>query len=200
VKLREVSQGRVLGFDLESKPSAFWYERPTAEITAIAWKWTDEETVHVMARRSDGRFACNDGKRISHQKAFTRFAAVLTEASVVFGHNIRNFDLPLLNAGMLRKELPVLPAVVASDTLRDVPRRRDMSWSLENLCALYGIEVEGEGKRHMSIVDWERSNELTNSGVMKTLDRVVSDVLLQELLRQKLIDLGILGAPKVWRP
>jgi hypothetical protein len=130
--------------------------------------------------------------------AYLRFRDVLVSADLVYGHNIRRFDLPLFQAGLLRRQLPVLPELRTTDTLRDYPKRQDMSASLANLAALY--ELDEDGKLHLTQVDWERANRLTPDGVGLARDRVVSDVLLQERLRDRLLELGVLAAPRTWRP
>lgn len=192
---------RALGWDLESRPSAFWYDgQTTAEITAFGWKWVGESDVHALLLRGDGRYQRSaDGRTVSASRAFEVFRAELCRADLIFGHNIRRFDLPLLNAGLLRLRLPPLPALLTTDTLRDYPKRKDMSASLENLAVMYGLDDAG-GKKHMSIADWEKANRLSPDGVAAAHERVVSDVLLQERLRDKLLELGLLKQPRRWEP
>jgi hypothetical protein len=55
--LRKVGQERLLVFDLENRPLAYWYDgETTSEITAFGWKWSDERRVHTMLLQPDGRF------------------------------------------------------------------------------------------------------------------------------------------------
>lgn len=199
MRLRNVGTGRVLGFDLESRPSAFWFDgATTAEITAFGWKWLDEPEPHALLLTKDGRFRGDDGRTVSARAAYTAFRLTLSGADLVYGHNIRGFDLPLFQAGLLRLRLPTLPEIRTTDTLKDYPKRRDMSASLANLAALY--ELDEDGKLHLSQHDWERANRLTTDGVENARARVVSDVLLQEALRSKLLELGLLREPRTWRP
>jgi hypothetical protein len=115
----------------------------------------------------------------------------------VYGHNIRRHDLPMLNAGLLRRELPPLKPLLTTDTCRDLPRRKGLSYSLENMVSMYGIKG---AKYTMSQPMWEDANRLTGSGLELARKRVASDVVLQERLRAKLLALGVLGAPRVWSP
>lgn len=187
---------RALCFDLESRPSAFWFgDKTTAQITAFGWKWSDEPDVQTMLLRSDGRFDAGRRSAATAAWAYAAFRDVLTAADLVYGHNVRRFDLPLLNAGLLRLHLPPLPQLRTTDTLRDYPRRHDMSASLENLAKLYDL---GGDKKHMAIMDWEKANQLHPDGVELARQRVASDVLLQERLRGKLLDLGLLKPPRTW--
>jgi hypothetical protein len=189
---------RYLGFDFENRPLAYWYDgQTTSEITALGWKWTDEPDVHTLMLCADGRFETDDGVHISDVKAYTLFRELLIEADVVFGHNIRKHDLPIFQAGLLRRELPPLPPIKNTDTLRDIPKKNGLSASLANLSAMYGLEGE---KQSMSHSDWELSNRLVPEGIRLARGRVVGDVILQERLRDKLAGLKILGPPRVWNP
>jgi hypothetical protein len=190
---------RALCFDLESRPSAFWYgDKTTAEITAFGWKWRDEPDAHALLLTKDGRFRNDEGRTVSAHTAYAAFRLTLSHADLVYGHNIRRFDLPLFQAGLLRLGLPILPELRTTDTLRDYPKRHDMSASLASLAALY--ELDEDGKLHLSQHEWEQANRLTPDGIERAHARVVSDVLLQERLRDKLLELGLLGSPRTWRP
>lgn len=191
---------RALCFDLESRPSAFWWgDKTTAQITAFGWKWSDEAQVETMLLRADGRFTTDGGGIRSAVSAYTSFADLLASADLVYGHNIRAFDLPLFQAGCFRRGLPPLPEIRTTDTLKDYPKRKDMSASLENLAKMHGVDDEG-GKKHMSMLDWEEANQLSPDGVQLARERVASDVLLQEKLRTRLLELGMLKEPRVWKP
>lgn len=198
MRLRSGPPVRVLGFDLENRPGAYWFgDATTSQITAFAWKWVDEPAVRTMLLRADGRFELDTGRPVSAAVAYRRFAAELATAGLVFGHNIRQHDLPILNAGLLRLLLPPLAPVRTTDTLRDYPKRRGMAANLASFSDLYGLDG---GKHSMSQHAWEQANQLTTAGVAEARERVVSDVLLQEQLRGRLLDLGLLKAPRVWAP
>lgn len=198
MRLRRSEPLRVLGFDLENRPGAYWFgDATTSQITAFAWKWVDEPAVHTMLLTVGGRFKCDTGRTVTAVNAYRRFAAELAAAGLVFGHNIRQHDLPTLNAGLLRLLLPPLAPVRTTDTLRDYPKRRGMAANLASFADLYGLDGE---KHAMSQHAWEQANQLTAAGMVEARERVVSDVLLQEQLRGRLLDLGLLRAPRVWSP
>lgn len=189
---------RLLCFDLENRPLAYWYDgQTTSEITAFGWKWSDEDEVRTMLLERDGRYVDNEGTSWPARAAFYGFRSSLARADLVYGHNIRRHDLPMFQAGLIRLGLPILPELRTSDTLKDLPKRKDMSFSLENLSSFLGIEGE---KYTMSQPMWESANKLTDEGIALARKRVVSDVLLQERLRDKLIELGLLRAPRMWKP
>ena len=185
----------VIGFDLESRPSAFWFgDTTTSQITAFAWKWVGKSEVHTLLLRADGSFD-RDGRKVKAFTAYQMFVDQLRHAGLVFGHNIRQFDLPLLNAGLLRLKLDPLPPLLTADTLRDYPKRRGMAANLATFADLY--ELDG-AKLNMSQHAWEQANQLTPDGMHAARQRVVSDVLLQEQLRDRLNELQLLKPPKVW--
>jgi hypothetical protein len=70
-----------------------------------------------------------------------------------------------------------------------------MSASLANLVEMYGVKGSKFG---MTQHQWEQANQLLPDGIETARKRVVSDVLLQERLRLKLLELGLLGAPRMW--
>ena len=196
---------RALCFDLENRPLAYWYDgETTSEITAFGWKWSDEDDVYTLLLRRDGRFVVGPNPphlaakyTITAHSAYSLFVKELEAADLVYGHNIRRHDLPMLNAGLLRLQLPTLKPLVTTDTLKDLPKRAGLSASLENLVAMYGLEGE---KKTMRQPDWEKANRLRPDGIELARERVASDVLLQERLRTRLLDLGLLKPPRVWSP
>ena len=190
------TQRASLCFDLENRPLAYWYDgQTTSEITAFGWKWSDESDVQTMLLLPENFYQCDDGSRIPYEMAHARFREVITSAGLVYGHNIRRHDLPMLNSWLIRLQLPTLPTLRTSDTLKDIPKRGHISASLENLAALYGLEGT---KYHMPQPKWEDANQLTPDGVWLARKRVVSDVLLQERLRNKLRELELLKPPRMW--
>lgn len=196
--LRKAGRLRLLCWDLENRPSAYWYDdKTTSQITAFGWKWLDERRVNTMLLKPDGRYELDDGTTVSATGAHELFRGELCAAGIVYGHNIRRHDLPIMQAWLLRLQLGPLPRLLTSDTLRDYPRRKDMSASLENLVAMYGVKGR---KFSMSQPMWEQANQLTPAGVALARRRVESDVLLQERLRKRLLELDLLGAPRIWEP
>lgn len=195
---RSGERRRLLCFDLENRPLAYWYDgETTSEITAFGWKWADEDSVETMLLTADGQYVMDDGTQLEYGVAHQRFRAILSSAGLAYGHNIRRHDLPILQAWLLRQQLEPLPPLLTSDTLRDYPRRKDLSASLANLAAMYGLEGD---KYAMSQPMWEEANKLTADGLTLARARVVSDVLLQESLRAKLLSLSLLAPPRMWRP
>ena len=187
-----------LCFDLENRPSAYWYDgQTTSEITAICWKWSDEDTPKTLLLRHDDYFEDNEGKLLPGNKAYVLFRGELSRAGLVYGHNIRRHDLPIFQASLVRRQLPPLEPVMTCDTLKDLPKLGGMARSLDNLASMYGLPGK---KFHMAQHDWERANQLTEDGLALARKRVESDVLLQEKLRAKLLELHLLRPARMWNP
>lgn len=189
---------RSLCFDLENRPLAYWYDgQTTSEITAFGWKWADGDTVETMVLLPDQTYVCDNGTRYPYQRAHELFGSLLAEAGVVYGHNIRKHDLPMLEAWRLRLRLPSLPRLLTSDTCRDIPKRNGVSVSLENLAAMYELPMP---KHRMTQPAWEKANQLVPDGIGEARERVVGDVLLQEAVRRELIADGKLRPARTWSP
>lgn len=184
-------------FDAECRPLAYWYDgQTTSEITAFGWKWDGQPEAETLMLRPGGCFETDDGQLLDYVEAYQVFRETISSAALVYGHNIRRFDLPIIQGQLLRLKMEPLEPLLTSDTCRDYPRRKDMSVSLENLAALYNLEGD---KKRMAQADWEQANRLDDDGVSAARERVVSDVLLQAQLRTRLLELGLLAAPRVWR-
>lgn len=178
---------RVLDFDIENRPLSYLgSDFTTAEVTAIAWAWTDcpsEVTVHLLG----------DTDLPSILKAF---AKVYSEADIVTGHYIRGHDLPMLNGAMMEFALPTLGNKLSQDTKLDLMRSKGLSLSQESLGAMFRLDHQ---KVQMNQIKWRTANRLTPAGLAEVRKRVVGDVQEHIELRQRLLDLGYLRGPQMWR-
>jgi hypothetical protein len=91
--------------------------------------------------------------------------------------------------------LPQLKPKLTSDTRLDMHKKDGIPATQEYLAALFDLPIQ---KYHMTQKDWREANRLTNEGLATTERRVSSDVLTNILLRNKMLDLNLLGTPKVW--
>lgn len=155
----------------------------------IGWKWIGESgDVEVKALSRDDR------SRLPMLRAFRQ---EYDRADMVVGHFIRSYDLPLVNAMLVEAGEPALGQKLSQDTKSDLPPMKGISKSQENLSEMFGLP---EPKVHMNVPRWREANRLTRRGVEKGIERAVFDVLQNIALRQALIDRGLLGPPKMWRP
>lgn len=180
---------RVLDFDIENRPLSYWLDdRPTADVTAIAWSWIGSRQVDVAVQSLDDT---------STGDMLAEFAEVYMAADVVTGHYIRRHDLPILNGAMVEFGFLPLDGKLASDTKMDLYRWKDLPQSQEYLSAMFGLS---RPKHHMSQHEWREANRLTPSGIELTKQRVVKDVQQHKQLRAHLIGAGALGPPQLWSP
>jgi len=176
---------KILHFDIENRPLSYWADRPSAEVTAIAWSWADSERVDCFL--------------LGEQRAawmLKEFCWHYNQADMVTGHYIRKHDLPILNGALIDYEIPTLGPKLTSDTKLDMVKKGDLPASQEALCGYFNIPAP---KVHMTQADWREANRLTGRGLVKTHDRVVGDVIQHKLLRAEMIKRGLLRPPSVWR-
>jgi hypothetical protein len=178
---------RVLDFDIENRPLTYLgSDFTTAEVTAIAWAWTDtpeDVTVYLLGE--------TDLPTI-----LDRFLRVFHEADVVTGHYIRGHDLPMLNGALMELGRPMLTDKMVSDTKLDLVRSKGISLSQESLGGMLGMNHPKVG---MDQTKWRAANRLTAEGLAEVRSRVVGDVRQHIEMRGRLLELGYLNPPRVWR-
>ena len=178
---------RWLDFDVESRPLSFLgSDYTTAEITAIAASWSGEKKVHCWALGE-----------VSSDEMLRGFRELYDQADGVTGHNIRRFDLPLVNGAMLEFGLPKLGGKLTCDTYGDLVKRKDLSASQKSLAEMFGLP---EAKYDMSQPKWRKANRLDPDGIALTKKRVIDDVVQHKALRAKLLELRALKSPRGWAP
>ena len=187
----ETLQAKMLVWDLENRPLSYWYDgRPTAEVTAIGWKSIGETDCHVTSMGL--------GTQKTAEKLLRRFRPFYDKADVLIGHNIRQHDLPILNAICVEYNLPPLQPKLTIDTLRDLQKWKDIPKSLEYLCDLLGCP---HPKFHMTQHSWRQANRLETQGLKLSQERVRVDVRATEWVYQELVKRGlIVKPPRMWSP
>jgi hypothetical protein len=180
---------RILDFDIENRPLSYWIpDRPTAEVTAIAWSWIGSSAVHCALLKPD---------ESSMHEMLSDFREVYDQADIVTGHYIRRHDLPILNGAMVENGLLPLDTKLTSDTKLDLINWKDLPQSQEYLSSMYGLS---RPKHHMSQHEWREANRLTEAGIRATYERVTKDVRQHKQLRAHLVEAEALGPPQLWRP
>jgi hypothetical protein len=181
---------RILDFDIETLPLSYWADRPTAEITAIASCWTDDMTsmkVSVLGPQQP-------------YEILSDFVERYNQADIVTGHYIRRFDLPMINGALMEYShlgfKPLAPKL-AQDTKMDMHKKGDIPATQEYLSELLGIPID---KYQMTQHKWRSANRLTEAGIQEATNRCSQDVYQHMFLRLQMTHLGLLKAPKVWRP
>jgi hypothetical protein len=178
---------RVLDFDIENRPLSYLgADFTTAEVTAIAWAWTDapqDVTVHLLGETA-------------LPVILSRFRVAFDAADLVTGHYIRGHDLPMVNGALMECGMPALGDKLVCDTKIDLMRSKGLSLSQESLGAMFRLE---HAKESMNQSLWRAANRLTPEGLAEVRRRVVGDVQQHIELRAKLLELGYLTAPRIWK-
>lgn len=184
---------RVLDFDIENRPLTYWQpDRPTADITSIAWMWVGEHD--TLTARVLGE--------VPTRRILQDFVKAYDEADMVTGHFIRRHDLPIINGMLYEEGLPLLSDKLTSDTKLDMFTKADIPATQEYLLELLatkcplGIALE---KFHMTQPMWREANRLTKRGVELTRRRATTDVHAHSHMRQDMLDRGWLARPRMWR-
>jgi hypothetical protein len=179
---------RALVFDIENRPLSYWYDRPTAEVTVISYKWLGDNRPRVLLQTPD----------VPLREILERFLAVYAKAEVVVGHNIRRHDLPILHGACIEQGMPGLDAVLTIDTLRDLTGYKDIPKSLEYLADMLGAPYD---KFHMTQHSWREANRFERRGLRLAKKRCAVDVQVTEWVYLELVRRGLLTKPpRVWRP
>lgn len=195
---------KILDFDIEVRPLAFYGgDQVTKQVTAIAWAWAEDDP-YIESRLLGDPIQVgetSDGLGIYRTATvddlLDEFIPVLLSADVVTGHFIRGFDLPVLNAQLLRLRRPGLPTLTTEDTKGDLDKMSGISKSQENLGATLGTPAPKVG---MNTAAWEAGNTLTREGRDLVRERVEGDVSQHLQLRRELIEAGFLGRTRAWTP
>lgn len=177
---------RILDFDVEARP-LHWISSDyvSKEITAIAWSFVGEPDVECYLL----------GETELHEM-LARFLAAYNQADMVTGHYIRGYDLPMINGALSEQWMPPLSDKLAQDTKTDLIPSAGLSKSQENLGAMLEL---AHPKVHMDQAKWRDANRLTPEGLELARARVIGDVRQHMELRQRLLDLGYLNPPKIWK-
>jgi hypothetical protein len=176
---------RVLDFDIENRPLTYLgSDFTTAEVTAIAWAWdADDVTVYLLGEHP-------------LRYILERFVEAYNEADMVTGHYIKGHDLPMVNGALVECGMPSLQDKLVQDTKTDLIALKGISKSQESLGSMFRLD---QPKVQMNQTKWRAANRLTPEGLAEVRERVVGDVRQHIAMRQRLLDLGYLAGPRVWR-
>lgn len=181
---------RVLHFDIETRRVGFFTSGPFSpdgcEPIALAVSWADSKQVDTWIV---GKVTLPD--------LLKAWVEVYAEATVVTGHYVLKFDLPVLQGALMEAGMPPLGPKKVSDTKQHLLKRGGLSASQENLSEMYRLEAS---KFHMNDTRWRNAARMKPDGLALAKQRVIGDVRQHKLLRAKLLERGWLREPKVWTP
>jgi hypothetical protein len=178
---------RVLDFDIENRPLSYLgSDFTTGEVTAIAWAWTDapqDVTVYLLGETD-------------LPEMLAAFVEAYDRADLVTGHYVRLHDLPMVNGALMELGRPALRDVLVQDTKLDLMRSKGLSLSQESLAAMFRLDHQ---KVQMNQAKWRAANRLTPAGLAEVRKRVIGDVQQHIEMRRRLLELGYLSRPRMWR-
>ena len=179
---------RILDFDVEARP-LHWIsgDYVSKEITTMAWAWVGE-----AATIAPVCYVLGEDQPEMMLQAFTE---AYNRADLVTGHYIRGYDLPMINGALTEYLMPTLSDKMTQDTKLDFVRRQGLSNSQENIGAMLDLQ---HPKVHMNQRRWRTANRLEPEGLVLAKERCIGDVLQHIEMRQRLLELGYLGPPKLW--
>lgn len=179
---------KALILDIENRPLSYWYDRPTAEVTVISYKWLGANPTKVLLQTPDRSLG----------QILRFFRSVYDKAEVVITHNGRRHDLPILHGALIEQGLPGLDAKLTIDTLRDLTGWKDIPKSLEYLADWLGAP---QPKYHMTQHSWREANRFEPKGIALARKRCAVDVQVTEWVYLELVKRGLLTKPpRVWKP
>jgi len=178
---------RVLDFDIENRPLSYLgSDFTTAEVTAMAWAWTDDPanvTVYLLGETE-------------LPEILQRFVMAYDQADMVTGHYIKGHDLPMVNGALMEFGMAPLNEKMVQDTKCDLLSAKGLSKSQESLGAMLNLESP---KVTMNQAKWRSANRLTSEGLAQVRERVTGDVRQHIELRAKLLALGYLKPARLWK-
>jgi hypothetical protein len=177
---------KILSIDCEARPLS-WISQDyvSKEITAIAARVIGEK-----------KFYCKLLGEVSTEEMLEGFVKLYDEADIITGHYLRGYDLPLINSALSEFGYKPLNSKLTHDTKLDLIKSQGISKSQESLAAMFGLE---HPKVKMNQNMWREANRLSDEGIKYVKERVVGDVDQQIEMRAKLMEMGMLGPPKVWK-
>ena len=186
----DAGPSRILDFDVETL--ARGYADPEwvpSLITAIAWSWLGDdkvETVTILDYASD----LDEYLHMSFigcAEMLEEFVAVFNQADAYTGHNVTRFDVPSMNAELMRMQLPTLKPKRCIDTIRLV-RSKGFKKGQDVMADVLDVPAE---KKAMNWAQWQRA--YAEPGWPEVRERVAGDVIQHKLLLGRLLELGYLN-------
>lgn len=182
---------RILDFDIETVAAGFadpdWVPQ---KITCVAWSWIDSDVVESAVCGPAGIF----GRPERRAKMLRPLLDAFRQADMVTGHNIIRFDLPVVQAEVMRLGLPSLPRMLVQDTMR-LHRAKGFKKGQDNLEALFGT---GQQKLQLNWQEWQDAYD--EDGWRTIRARAETDVVGHKQIREALLERGYLKPPTVWAP
>lgn len=180
---------RILDFDIETVAAGFadpdWVPQ---KITCVAWSWIGSDRVESLVCGPEGIF----GRPASRAEMLDPLLTAIGEADMVTGHNLRRFDLPVINAECMRLGLEPIRSVLVQDTMQLV-RSKGLKKGQDNLARLLEVRTQ------KLPLDWQAWQDAYDEPDWKTIRlRAESDVVGHKEVREELLARGLVKSPRLW--
>lgn len=179
---------RILLFDCESFPNEGWtwgtWDQKVIEvikarmICSIAWQWYPNREKNVIALPD---FPGYDPKVRNNRALISTFNRELQKADIAVGHNIEDFDNPMVNTDILKNDLKAPPPYRLIDTLKILRKKfRLNSNKLNDACQELKI---GAKVKHPGFDLWKgcMTGDKKSWALMKKYNMADVDPLLRGL-------------------
>ena len=190
--MAETNETRVLLYDVETSPNIayIWnrYEQDALgefirerQIISIAWKWLGEKKVHVQALPSYKLYARFPEK---NKELIVKLHKLFSEADVVVGHNVDEFDDRMANTDFIKNGLPPPPPHKTVDTLKFARHKfRFNSNKLDDLGAVLKL---GRKVKHPGFELWAKCLQGDKKAWALMMEYNKGDVVLLEKVYLKM--------------
>lgn len=121
------------------------------QVISIAWKWLGENEIHVLALPD---FPGYKRDKTSNKALMTAFHKIVSQADVVIGQNVDEFDDRMINADFIKHNLPPPPPHRTIDTLKVA--RSKFRFNSNSLGSLGEFLGQGKKVKHWGFELWER--------------------------------------------
>lgn len=116
-------------------------------LISIAWRWSDETEVQGLSLTPYEAIRRDDLGLVA------RLYELFEQADILCGHNLDNFDLPIIRSRMVTNGFPVHKSLKTLDTLKMARTMKFQSNKLDSLGNILGV---GAKVKHSGISLWVR--------------------------------------------
>lgn len=163
---------KTLFFDIETYGHDF--AANLGYVIVISYKWKGEKQVHTITRENPDVF---DPHPENDRKLIRKFVKVVAKADMIVGWNSSRFDVPFLQARMLKHRMGVFPILAHEDMLMTARRLKIKNRSLQNIGEWLGLYTD---KVRMPPELWMRAGAGHPKELKTMIKRCEHDVKLTE--------------------
>ncbi len=156
-------------------------------MTAVAWSWMDEDRVTCRTLVDYAKTVSTflNAMFLGCRPLLEEFVEQYNKADIVTGHNISRFDVPAMNAELMRLGLAPLRDVQRIDTMRLRAKTHGFKKGQDVMSVLFDLPAE---KKALNWAEWQQA--YAEPGWPTIRERCAGDVVQHKLLFRKLMEMG----------